>query len=184
MTNDRLLQQLFYDKPSADIALQYTGFFSQNTIATMGEVVRLWLDENETSLSQRRKLFSTFVEMAQNILRYSSDSRELHSDEQVMRFGAFCLSVQASQYCLESANLVRAEESDRLRCQLESLQSMSLEEIKRAWKTMLKSETPAYSKGANIGLLTLARDASQPLEFTIQQVDKTEMSAFYLKATI
>lgn len=184
MNTNMLFPQLFNEKVSAKIALQYTGFFSQHTITSLGEVLRLWLDEHEASVSQRRKLFSTFVEMAQNILRYSSDPRKLQQGEQEMRFGAFCLSVSASRYSLESANLVSSEESQRLRGQLETLRDMSLDEIKQEWKTSLRAETPVWSKGANIGLLTLARDASQPLEFIIQQVDETDMSAFYLKATI
>ncbi|CAK9886312.1 MAG: hypothetical protein XXXJIFNMEKO3_02740 [Candidatus Erwinia impunctatus] len=66
---------------SDSVALQYTGFFSQTNIAAMAEVIRLYLEQHETSGSRRRRLFSTFIEMVQNILRYSADQRALVNSE-------------------------------------------------------------------------------------------------------
>lgn len=167
-----------------DIALSYTGYFSQTNITAMGEVLRLYLDHNENSSATRRKLFSTFIEMAQNILRYSSDERALPCEQDALRFGSIRVSNSRDKYFLESTNLVKTESSSHLRENLDSLSTMSLEEIKRAWKHGLTAETPATSKGANIGLLTIARDTSEPLVYEFEQVDTATLFTFYLKATI
>lgn len=184
MNTDPMISALLADTPRDVVALRYTGFFSQHNITAMGEVIRLYLEQHEGSFATRRKLFSTFVEMVQNILRYSSDSRALCKDNDEMRFGAICFGLHEGKYVLESANLVRPDESARLRECLLALRKMSAEEIKVTYKQSLRTESPAWSKGANIGLLTLARDASEPLEFTFHQVASTDLSAFYLKATI
>ncbi|AVF34359.1 SiaB family protein kinase [Rahnella sikkimica] len=174
-----------FSAPHYDVvALQYTGFFSQNNITAMGEVIRLYLEQHETSSSTRRKLFSTFIEMVQNILRYSSDSRALARADDEMRFGSVTLGIDNGRYVCESTNLIRPEDIVRLRDYLETIRTMSADEIKLTYKASLRAESPAWSKGANIGLLTLARDASEPLEFTFCQVEASELSTFHLKAII
>jgi len=174
-----------FSAPQYDVvALQYTGFFSQNNITAMGEVIRLYLDQHEASSSTRRKLFSTFIEMVQNILRYSSDSRALAREDDEMRFGSVTLGINNGRYVCESTNLIRPEDILRLREYLETIRTMSADEIKLNYKASLRAESPAWSKGANIGLLTLARDASEPLEFTFRQVEASELSTFHLKAVI
>lgn len=174
-----------FSAPHYDVvALQYTGFFSQNNITAMGEVIRLYLEQHEASSSTRRKLFSTFIEMVQNILRYSSDSRALARADDEMRFGSFTLGIDNGRYVCESTNLIRPEDIVRLREYLETIRTMSADEIKLTYKASLRAESPVWSKGANIGLLTLARDASEPLEFTFHQVEASELSTFHLKAII
>lgn len=165
------------------VALSYTGFISQQNIVSMGEVVRAWLDENETSAALRRKLFSVFVEMGQNIVRYSSDERFLHKGEEALRYGSLCFHADCTRYYLETANLVGPEESSLLRANLEVLRAMTQDEIRQAWKRGLRSEAPPTSKGANIGLLTMARDTSEPLEYRLHPLAASHLSAFHLKAT-
>ena len=65
---------------------------------------------------------------------------------------------------------------------LNALQSMSQEEIKAAYKTQLRSENEAGSKGAGLGFLTVARDASEPIEFHFDEQPDGKTAMFYLKA--
>jgi hypothetical protein len=184
MKNDHLFSGLFSSPMPDVVALQYTGFFSQHNITAMGEVLRLYLEQHESSLIIRRKLFSTFIEMVQNILRYSSDSRALTREDNEMRFGSVTFGIDNGKYVCESTNLVKVSDIARLRQCLEALNMMSADEIKLNYKASLRADTPAWSKGANVGLLTLARDVSVPLEFTFRQVESSDFSAFHLKAII
>jgi hypothetical protein len=62
---------------------------------------------------------------------------------------------------------------------------MTLDEIKQAYKDSLRAEAPEGSKGAGMGLLTMARDASEPLDFDLQPLPgKDNTAVFYLKAAI
>ncbi|CRH39786.1 Putative uncharacterized protein {ECO:0000313/EMBL:BAK12621.1} [Pantoea ananatis] len=172
------------ESQSGLIALQYTGFFSPQNITAMGEVVKLFLENHEQSQKVRRRLFSSFVEIAQNILRYSQDSRALSHNDQLYRFGSLSLRYDDGRYYLESANLVGSDATHQLRGDLDSLRVMNADEIKQAYRNRLRAESPVWSKGANIGLLTLARDVSEPLEYCFQPLEASELSAFWLKATI
>lgn len=181
--NDAVLLPLFTLQRHNAVELFYTGYFSQQHIVSLGEVIRAWLDKHESSAVTRRKLFSAFIEMGQNIVRYSSDSRFLSTVEHELRFGSVCFHMDQANYYLETANLVGPEASTLLQTNLDVLRGMSQAEIRDAWKQGLRSEAPATSKGANIGLLTMARDTSVPLEYRIHPLAASSLSAFHLKAT-
>jgi hypothetical protein len=70
---DAVLLPLFTLQRQNAVELFYTGYFSQQHIVSLGEVIRAWLDKHESSAVTRRKLFSAFIEMGQNIVRYSAD---------------------------------------------------------------------------------------------------------------
>jgi hypothetical protein len=151
-----------------DVIFYYTGYFSQNIIAAIAEAVKKRIEHMGAEGATRRKLFSSFVEMAQNIMRH----------------GAVCVSNNNGRYFLHCANPVNAEVADRLRLKLSHLRSLTINEIKQEYRDTLRSETPVDSKGAGLGLLTVARDASEPLEFDFSPADADGNMRFYLKATI
>lgn len=168
-----------------DVVFYYLGYFSQAIIAAMAEAVKLRLEHNGAAGMTRRKLFSTFIEMAQNIIHYSADAH--HSTPEhaaAMCHGAVFISQKEDHYHLHCANPVRADMVAQLREKLEHLRAMTIDEIKQEYKEMLRSESPAGSKGAGLGLLTVARDASEPLEFAFSPVSPSGTAMFYLKVTI
>lgn len=167
------------------VIFYYMGYFSQNIIAAMADSVKTRVEYIGAASPTRRKLFSSFIEMAQNIIHYSADSVEsAGKTEAGMRRGSVCISVENDRYYLQCSNLVHADIADLLREKLEHLRTLTNDEIRREYKETLRSETPQESKGAGLGLLTMARDASEPLdfEFTPEGADGNMM--FCLKATI
>lgn len=168
------------------VIFYYVGYFSQNIIAAMAEAVKLQLEISGVTGSDRRKLFSSFVEMAQNIVHYSADTLTPPSQQNgEMRHGSVCIIENQGRHLLLCANPIEIPVAEDLRQKLESLHDMSTEEIRQACKESLRSEAPAGSKGAGIGFLTLARDASEPLAFDFQLADGVENTAvFYLMTTI
>jgi hypothetical protein len=168
-----------------DIVFYYFGYFSQSIISAMAESVRLQLEKSDAAPSKRRKIFSSFVEMAQNITHYSLDSLtpSEQRDEQ-LRQGSVCIGRDGDHYFLLCANPIAVDNVELLRQRIEPLGSMSVDEIKRLYRESLREETPEGSKGGGLGFLTLARDASSPLEFSFAPCGRTDAVMFFIKATI
>ncbi len=168
------------------VIFYYVGYFSQNIIAAMADAVKLKLEVSGVNGPTRRKLFSSFIEMAQNIIHYSADS--LTPDEQVnneVRHGSVCISEKDGQYSLLCANPISLLVAEDLRQRLEALRGMTMDEIKQAYKASLRSETDEGSKGAGLGFLTVARDAREPMEFEFWPMEqRPDVVMFYLKAAI
>lgn len=168
------------------VIFYYVGYFSQNIIAAMSDAVRLQLAVSGVDSTTRRKLFSSFVEMAQNIVHYSADALTPPTqDDGQLRHGSVCISMVDEHYRLICTNPVATSRVAQLRAALEPLRTMTLDEIKRAYKETLRAEVPQGSRGAGLGFLTMARDATVPLEYNFQPIDTDPVSTmFQLVATI
>lgn len=169
-----------------NVIFYHMGYFSHTIISTMAEVVKLQLEISGVSGPTRRKLFSSFVELSQNIIHYSSDSlNAAEAQKAVLGQGAVCISTEGERHLMLCANPIATTAVERLREKLEPLRTMSLEEIKQAYKVTLRAETPVDSKGAGLGFLTMARDASAPLEFGFHpRADDPDTTLFCIKAII
>lgn len=169
-----------------NVIFYHKGYFSQSVIAAMAEVVKLQLEVAGISGPTRRRLFSSFVELSQNIIHYSSDSLVPGSpDTGAVREGAVCIIADADHHLMLCVNPVAAGDVEGLRDKLEPLRTMSIEQIKQAYRVSLRAEAPPDSKGAGLGFLTMARDASAPLEFAFHpRTDQPGTTLFCLKAVI
>jgi len=168
-----------------NVIFYYVGYFSQTIISAMADAVKMRVEHVGAAGQTRRKLFSSFVEMAQNIIHYSADSlAQAGQTDMQMRHGSVCICTKDDKYFLHCSNPINTEVAGRLREKLVQLRTMTMDEIKLAYKEMLRSEAPEDSKGAGLGFLTMARDASQPLEFEFGPATESGHTMFYLKATI
>jgi len=168
------------------VIFYHHGYFSHGIVAAMAEVVKLQLEFEGISSATRRKLFSSFIELSQNVLHYSADALppDALADAKLGQ-GSVCITRQDGNYQMLCANPIVSDKVDALRARLEPLCSMSLEQIKQAYRESLRAETPADSKGAGLGFLTMARDASAPLEFAFHPSTQTPgTTLFCLKAII
>ncbi|GAB7536852.1 SiaB family protein kinase [Burkholderia sp. 22PA0106] len=169
-----------------NVLFYHKGYFSHNIVAAMGEVVKLQLEVAGVAGPTRRKLFSSFIELSQNIIHYSLDALQPGGDGQgAIREGAVCVSKDGDRHVMWCVNPVATSQVEPLRNKLEPLRTMSLEEIRQAYKVSLRAETPEDSKGAGLGFLTMARDASAPLEFAFYpRDDDSGITLFCLTAII
>ncbi|HEY3597042.1 MAG TPA: SiaB family protein kinase [Paraburkholderia sp.] len=169
-----------------NLIFYHKGYFSHNIVAAMSEVVKLQLEVAGVGAPTRRKLFSAFIELSQNIVHYSSDLL-IDRQEQggTIREGAMYIVTEGERHLILCVNPIATTAVKDLRETLEPLRNMSLDEIKQAYKASLRADTPAQSKGAGLGFLTMARDASEPLEFAFfPRVDDPETTLFRLKTII
>jgi hypothetical protein len=170
-----------------DVIFYYEGYFSQAIIATVSDAVRMRTEHIGAAGMTRRKLFSSFIEMTQNIVHYSVDAYIRNDAEDFgneVRHGSICISTNDGRFHLHCANPVRRDIALQLRNKLEYLRTLTNEDIKREYKRTLRADTAEASKGAGLGLLTMARDASEPLEFKFTPLRNSNNVLFFLKATI
>lgn len=174
---------------SAGMVYFYTGSFDSDMVKFLANSLKDTLEQENASGPLKRKLFSSFIEMAQNILHYGgipADGGSQHPGKP----GAIGLGKSGSSYWIACGNLVPTEQVERLSDKLTALQSMSLAEIKAAYRQQLANDdhesSDTLSKGAGLGLLTIARDSAQPIEFefTPHEESAGRLSYFYLKAVI
>lgn len=166
-----------------NVIFYYSGLFSQNIVAAMAEALKQRLAHSGNKAATQRKVFSTFIEMAQNVIHYSADTfSDVDQQDDELRHGAVWIGESDNKFFIVCGNPVDINQVAQMRHKLDALQTMSQEEIKAAYKTQLRSENEAGSKGAGLGFLTVARDASEPIEFHFDEQPDGKTAMFYLKA--
>lgn len=181
---------LFQTQASASGVLFYhSGEFNEAVIAAAAQSLRHRMEESGATGPVKRKLFSTFVEMAQNIVHYAA--RPTGADALPGREGTVALGRNGDDdYWVICVNRVDTAHVARLSAKLDVVRSMSLEDIRKTYREQLHNtqheHTDAISKGAGLGWLTIARDAKQPLEYSFAS-DPASSGAttfFFAKAVI
>jgi hypothetical protein len=189
------------------VLFYYAGEFTPAVVAAAADSLKQRLATEDASGPAKRKLFSTFVEMAHNILHYAVPPEDdgaapLAADAAPGPKGAIgvgkdlpdndqdAAEAAPAQYWIVCSNAVDIAHVPRLTDKLDTLRAMSLEEIKQSYREQLRNPdhnaNDTLSKGAGLGLLTIARDASAPLEYSFASTPESEgrTAQFHVKARI
>jgi len=181
-----MLDKLYNFKQQHDqcgVIFCFSGYLSQELMIGIGEVLRSKLKQEEDN-SMVLKIFSVFVEQAQNIIRYSAD-QIISNNEESLGLGSGILVVGKNQghYYISCGNIVDNDKVQHLNEQLVKLQQMSKGELKQYYKEQRKKDTPQDSKGAGLGFIELARKSDSQFEFSFQPIDD-QFSFFSFKTIL
>jgi len=186
LSNFELFQQ---QARTAGIVFYHTGEFTGPIISAAAEALKHRMQESGASGPATRKLFSTFVEMAQNIHHYASSAPDVVGAN-MAGSGTISVIKGSDEYWVICVNRIETAHIPRITEKLDEVRSMSLEEIKKAYKEQLHNaahnEVNKESKGAGLGWLTVARDSKQPLEYSFSSdpVGEGRFAYFLVKAVI
>jgi len=183
-----LAKEYYSFKKSLDekgIIVSFCGFVSEGILFALGEALKQKMTLDETDVNTTKKVFSVFVEQVQNIIRYSSDRLEGDVGRKV-ELGSGTITVgndRSGKFFIVCSNTVEASDVPVLRERLEILRTLDKDGLKAYYKEKLKEAPEEQSKGATIGLIEIARRASEPIEFDFEDIDENS-TFFCLKAYI
>lgn len=165
------------------IIFSYSGFFSEDLLEALGHTITRKMQIDDTSVTTANRVFGVFVEQVQNIIRYSAEREVDPREGAELSSGVITIGREDGKFFVVCGNLVLSKDQDDLRSRLERLQGMDKNELKLFYKEKLRQDPDAGSKGASVGLIDIARKASEPLVFDFLPVD-ADRSFFYLKVFV
>lgn len=148
------------------IVLSFMGVVTQEIMVEYGKLLQ---QQENLSLNSRQILFGTFIELAQNIIRYSAE--RVGPPDQSRGVGLVLVSEQDDTFTVSSGNLVTADAARELRAQLASLAGLGADELKQLARERRRAGPPAGSRGAGLGLIEITRRAACPPDFEFSSVD-------------
>lgn len=170
-----------------NVLFYYSGYMSQAILQATVEAVKLRLESRGQNSGVRRRVLSSLIEMGQNIVHYSADclSDPTQSADE-MRFGSISIVQEGDRYVVSCSNPIEVAAYIRLEPKVAMVSRMNLDEIKAAYRATLRAEEGEEgSKGAGLGLLTLARDASDSLKYRFaDHPGSADLKIFELTVTI
>lgn len=159
----------------------FKGYLSENILFSLGEALRHKMTQEESDANKIRRLFSVFVEQAQNIIRYSAERFE--DGEIALSSGIITVGREEGGFFVVCANMIDRRYTPELKERLEEISKMDAQELKAFYRQKLREPVEEDAKGAGIGLIEIARRASAPIAFDFVDVDETH-SFFCIKASI
>lgn len=183
---DMMLNQSFSFKEQMNqkgVLLCYEGDISQKIIEDIGRIIKHNIEVNANPILMRR-LFGIFIEQAQNILHYSTDEKFDEYDNEDLKKAVAILGKNGNdKYYMITGNLVTKSQQKNLSLLLEEIKKLSRKELMDLYVRKVKTGSIVKGKGGGVGLLEIARFASEPLEYTINDIDDN-FSYFIMKAVI
>jgi hypothetical protein len=151
---------------SSEVLYRFDGDLSATPVTQLADEVRLRLAEAPAKV--RSRLFSNFVEMTQNVIHYAEADPRPGGPR---RHGAIALGRDSKGYWVSCTNRVGQDHALRLRQRLEAIRQMSPEDITAAYRRKLNDDghrkADPMSRGAGLGLLSIARNSSHPLSYDL-----------------
>lgn len=152
-----------------NVIISFKGEISQKLLISIGDLLKEKLANKETKQRVVKKVFFIFIELGQNIYRYSSE-RDIVRQNQIAR-GVLFIRECDTHFTVFAGNVVAPEEADEIVEQCAAINRLSPEELKRHYKEQIRQPRDQGQLGAGVGLISIVRKAGNPVE-----VDTTVMN--------
>ena len=162
------------------IIVSFQGAISNDLVMYLGSVI-----ESKQALSSRMKrLFSIFLEMSQNIMRYSAERDTIEDELEPTGVGKVMITDHDDQYLISAANKVSVSAVPYLEEQYKTVNSLSKDGLKALFLERRKNDPPPGSKGAGLGIIDIARKADTPIQYVFRKTEDPNTMLMILLVTL
>jgi hypothetical protein len=160
------------------IIFSFNGFISEGILFALGDALKKKMSMDDTDVSTMKRVFSVFIEQAQNIIRYSAETLvQGGREDSRLSSGLITVGFEEGRFFVVCGNLLRRPEAPALQARLEKIRGLDPAGIKAFYLERIKDPLESASKGANLGLIEIARRASAPIQYDFIDID--EENSFY-----
>lgn len=151
------------------IMLCFNGPLSKSLIEEIGNALRNYMQNENATPSSAMDVFGAYIEMTQNIRHYVA--RKGGSDAEAAATVVIARSADGN-YVVSAGNIVDAADGPELVARVDTLAAMDKAQLKAHYKEQLhKPRENGSTTGAGLGLIDLARKASEPLSCSLRTLD-------------
>ncbi|MBF0420398.1 MAG: hypothetical protein HQL78_09565 [Magnetococcales bacterium] len=162
----------------------YSGYVNEGVLSGIGQAIKQKLSMEKIDARTIRDVFSVFVEQVQNVIRYAAEAQpDASPSTNVLSYGTLTVGRDAENFFVSCSNRMARGDVTRLQQQLSMIRELDRESLNKLYKQILKGEVPTGSKGAGVGFVHIARNASKPIEFSFIEIND-DYAFFSMKAMI
>ena len=166
---------------SNEVSLVYEGEITHDITKAFTSLTESAMGKADESSSTQRKVFHVMVECLQNISKHAEEveAGKIHKEKR----GVFLIHKDESQYGVTTGNIVAIENIKDLKEQLDLINSLDKEGLKKLHKEQIKGGTLSDKQGAGLGFIDIAKKTGNPLEYHFLDIDD-QVSFFILTSRI
>ena len=160
MFNIKALEEIL--EKDGIIFLTYGGTLTQSLIVAMTEALEKETEEADLSIGLASKIFTIFIELAQNMMHYSKKMNKDGFDSK----GLIVVGKNKDgQYYVFGQNIVDDTDREKIEPKIKTILSSSKDEIKKMYRDARKSGKDTHTKGGGIGFYEIAKK-SEKIEYS------------------
>jgi len=165
-------------KRDPESLVSYKGPITPSVIATITSQLR---DKADISERVTNRLFSVFIELAQNMQYYSAEVIRYANEEE--KIGWIQIFERHDCYELNCGNVLDQAKVKKLADHCQKINQLNREELRTLKRERRRTKLDKAKKGAGIGLVQVAILAGNPLEVNTLKLGK-HYNCIILKITI
>lgn len=162
-----------------NVSIYYKGPFTNAVLAELSRDIRAEFYQHP---QDKKKLFSIFMELAQNISYYSAETTHFGKQER-KGIGVFMVLDQGDHYKITAGNMVKNDIATILMDKAKVINSMGLEELRKHKIKQRNISRTQMLSGGNIGLIQVAICSRQRLDTEVIPISN-EYSYFLLSIVL
>jgi hypothetical protein len=148
------------------IFLTYGGTLTQSLIVAMTEALEKETENAELSMGLASKIFTIFIELAQNMMNYSKKVNKEGIDPKGLILVG---KTKEGYYYVYAQNIVDEKDKEKIEAKIKKILSSTKEEIKKMYREARKSGKDTHSKGGGIGFYEIAKK-SEKIEYSFIEI--------------
>lgn len=164
------------------ILICFAGPFSHSIIEELGNAVKRYLETAQLTKASLTDVFSIFIEQTQNVRNYAEQKAAQGNTDYNFNSGIVVIGKSGNSHVVRSGNFVERADIQPAITRLDMLKGLGRQELKAAFKEQMRREREP-GKGSGLGLIDMSRRTSEPLEYSIREIDG-RYCFFSLRATI
>jgi hypothetical protein len=148
------------------IMLCFNGPLTKSLIEEIGNALRNYMQRENAPASSSMDVFAAYIELTQNIRHYAACKG--WSDSETTATVVIAREPDG-RYVVSAGNAIDMEDGRALTARVDALAAMDKAQLKAEYKEQLrKPRENVAATGAGLGLLDMARKASEPLICTLR----------------
>lgn len=163
-----------------DALVYYKGPFDNQVLTQFNVFLK---EEDSIPPRTTNRIFSVFVELAQNISKYSVEYNHF-KDEKGHGVGVFAIYKEDNIYELKSGNLVDIEKGRELQQRCEEINRQDKEGLKEMRREINAKPLPKNATGGNIGLIQVALKSQSQLKTELVPTQDERFGFFTVSISI
>jgi hypothetical protein len=144
---------------------------NEKRIVEIATNIEQLLLKNGASRKKLRDVYEATIEMLQNVLNYSYDSSEIEQKKMEAN-GTFTIKYDSENdtYFLQSCNLIEASKEAIIEEKIKNLTTLDEKGLRKLAREKMRTKRDVHDKGAGLGLISIAKKSSKPMEYTFEEI--------------
>ncbi|MBU0764219.1 MAG: SiaB family protein kinase [Bacteroidetes bacterium] len=166
-----------------DVIFSFSGMISQDILVDLGSALTNSLSLFKVSEKTSKKIFAVYIELAQNIVKYSALRKNTAVSGNRHGYGSVLIGRNEKAYTLQSGNLVENGKVAVITEKCNYIRSLSRTELHNYYKNQRRLPREKFKKSAGLGFIDIALNTTGGLNIRFIPVDSNH-SFFIFTVTI